>query len=80
MLEGEAGRAFSPPRNEQRRDLDDLTLSPSRCTGVALGSGEFLECCRGVAAVGCYHGEEGVLDRVHRAMVGAGADERLIQC
>ena len=78
MLEGEAGRAFTLSRNDQRRDLDDLTLAPSSRTGVALGSGEFLECCRRVAAVSCYHGEEGVLDRVHGRRVRPAADERLI--
>jgi hypothetical protein len=70
VLKGKSGGALTVSRNDQRRDLDDLALTPGVGTGVPLRPGNVP--LRGglVAALCCYQGQEGLLDRVHPAGLG----------
>jgi hypothetical protein len=77
VLERESSGAFSCSGNDQRRDLDNLTLASSGGAGVVLCPDELLERGSRVAVVGCHYCEEGVLDRVHGGRVRHGAEERL---
>jgi hypothetical protein len=66
VLEGESGGTLTVTGNDQRRNLDDLTLTPRRGTNVLLCLRDvFLRA--GPVATGRGHDrEQGLLDRVHR--------------
>jgi len=70
VLEGKSGGTLAVSAYDQRRDLDDLALTPSVRSGVPLRAGDV--CLRGgpVAALRGHEGQACVLDRVHRADLG----------
>jgi hypothetical protein len=70
VLERESGGAFAVSRNDHRRDLDDLALTPCVRTSVVLRAGEVPLRGGPVAALRCHDGQEGVLDRVHPGDLG----------
>ena len=77
VLEGESGGAFTVSPHDQRRDLDDLALTPCVRTGVSLRAGDVLLRRSPVAALRGDKGQEGVLDRRHGRRMRRAADSRL---
>ena len=79
MLEREPGRARPITGNDERGDLDDLTLAPGRDTGLLLGAGDVGVSGGAVAAARSHHGQQRKLDREvsHVGTMRLRADARL---
>jgi hypothetical protein len=66
VLEGEAGGALAAPRDDERGDLDQLTITAGMGAGECLRAHDVLLGRARVVARDGHEREEDMLDRVHR--------------